>query len=218
MAQTSKQTRDRILQAAAEVFLQKGRDGTRMQDIARRAGINQALLNYHFRSKNRLYQIVLRNHLDRFLNNFFEAIQEQSDFETFLQHFIGHYIEGLSRQPEIVQFVLWEIRDGGRVFRSILRRRMDKIRGTESSFVGRLQAAVQNGQIRPVDPIQFLTSLLGMCVYPFIARPLLENILLQSEGIPFDTFIEERKAAIFDLVWNGLQKKSAATPTPEVRT
>jgi AcrR family transcriptional regulator len=51
-------TEDRIVDAAKTVFINKGKDGARMQEIANEAGINKALLHYYFRTKNKLFEKV----------------------------------------------------------------------------------------------------------------------------------------------------------------
>src|ERR671910_2736558 len=51
-------TEQRILDAAHAVFMRTGTAGARMQEIAREAGVNSALLHYYFRSKDRLSQAV----------------------------------------------------------------------------------------------------------------------------------------------------------------
>jgi len=51
-------TEDKIVEAAKKVFIQKGMDGARMQQIADEAGINKALLHYYFRTKNKLFEKI----------------------------------------------------------------------------------------------------------------------------------------------------------------
>ena len=58
MTEKEKQTEERIFEAATDVFLDKGMDGARMQDIANHAGINKALLHYYFRTKDHLFNAV----------------------------------------------------------------------------------------------------------------------------------------------------------------
>ena len=53
-------TEQQILDGAHTVFLRHGTSGARMQDIAAEAGVNQALLHYYFRSKERLSEAVFR--------------------------------------------------------------------------------------------------------------------------------------------------------------
>ena len=51
----------RILAAAKKIFLSKGLDGARMQDIADEAGINKAMLHYYFRSKDKLFEMIFED-------------------------------------------------------------------------------------------------------------------------------------------------------------
>src|ERR1700712_4468145 len=54
------ETEQRILDAARTVFIRRGTAGARMQEIAAEAGVNQALLHYYFRSKERLSTAVFQ--------------------------------------------------------------------------------------------------------------------------------------------------------------
>lgn len=55
-AQQREATRERIVEAALEAFAEKGFHGASTRDIARRAGTNQGLITYHFRSKDELWR------------------------------------------------------------------------------------------------------------------------------------------------------------------
>ena len=58
MTENDKQTEEKIFEAATDVFVEKGMDGARMQDIANHAGINKALLHYYYRTKDHLFNAV----------------------------------------------------------------------------------------------------------------------------------------------------------------
>ena len=58
MSENDKLTEEKIFEAATDVFVEKGMDGARMQDIADKAGINKALLHYYFRTKDKLFNAV----------------------------------------------------------------------------------------------------------------------------------------------------------------
>ena len=60
MIEQEQTTEEKILEAASEVFTEKGFAGTRTRDIAEKAGINLALLNYYFRSKEKLFEQVMK--------------------------------------------------------------------------------------------------------------------------------------------------------------
>ena len=74
----SEKTEIEILNAAKEVFQQKGMAGARMQEIADRAHINKTLLHYYFRSKQLLFEAVFKSafkllapQLNKVLNNIY---------------------------------------------------------------------------------------------------------------------------------------------------
>ena len=58
------ETRTRILDAAEELFMQHGFEGTSMRHLTSRAGVNLAAVNYHFGSKHALIEAVFRRRLD----------------------------------------------------------------------------------------------------------------------------------------------------------
>ncbi len=62
-------TEDKILHAAYKIFLLFGYHGTTIQQIAMQAGVNKSAVHYYFRSKDRLYVIIVKKVLDRIINN-----------------------------------------------------------------------------------------------------------------------------------------------------
>ena len=69
MSEQELSTEKTILEAAKKVFLDKGFDGARMQEIADEAGINKALLHYYFRSKDKLFDAIFEEAFKQFLPN-----------------------------------------------------------------------------------------------------------------------------------------------------
>jgi len=201
-------TADRILDAACAVFLEKGKAGARMQEIAVRAGINKALLHYYFRSKDELYREVLTRELTVFFRGLVESVGQADDFETFIRNFIDNYIERLSQNPGIVRFLTWELGSGGPVAREVIAGIVHGSGGVPMYPVFRdtVGCAARDGKIRPVDPQHLLFSLIGMCVYVFLAAPILTSVFPGVD--PGDkAFIEKRKREIFDLVWYGIRSE-----------
>ena len=56
---SEEKTRDKILNAAGEVFAEQGFEGATIRAITERAGVNVAAVNYHFRDKAELYTLVV---------------------------------------------------------------------------------------------------------------------------------------------------------------
>lgn len=71
-------TEERIKAAARKVFHQKGYAGTRTRDIAEEAGINHAMLNYYFRSKEKLFGIVMMETMTYFFKGVSAILNDES--------------------------------------------------------------------------------------------------------------------------------------------
>ena len=65
MTRPSDHTREAIIKAAVHLFAEKGFDGTSVRDIVTKARVNQAAINYHFKSKDGLYLEVLKTAFER---------------------------------------------------------------------------------------------------------------------------------------------------------
>jgi len=81
---TAAETRERLLRAAADVFAQRGYDGTRVADIAKAAGVSNGALYAHFDSKAELLVGALREHGRRMLAELFASDPDRSITELLL--------------------------------------------------------------------------------------------------------------------------------------
>ena len=100
-------TEEKIKEAARKVFTQKGYAATRTRDIAEEAGINLALLNYYFRSKEKLFEIVILEKMQILLGKLGPALMdERTSLEQKVEQIAEHYIDALIANPDIPLFVL----------------------------------------------------------------------------------------------------------------
>lgn len=199
------ETEQKILDAATEVFLEHGRDGARTEEIARVAGINKALLHYYFRSKEKLYQEVLNRQVKKVISDLFASLQPDTDMPSFLREFISGYIDRLQQNPQVVRFMLWEMRSDASGLQKLLSEiASDQNSPSPHSLVKRIQKGVKNQEIRPVEPHQLVFNLIAMCIYTFIASPLIGSIF-PDININNPSFLKRRKKEIYNLIWNGVK-------------
>ncbi len=203
---------EQILEAAACVFLEKGKDGATLLDVANRAGVNKALIHYYFRSKDRLYELVYAREFERLMGELADALPRTDDIQEFLRFFIDNYLERLAKQQNLTRFILWEIWQGGGTVGKLIRRRVFKGRKRGTPFDPMIEKAVREGIIRPIDPVNFVISLMSVCIYPFVARPILERILPDVRLLAPE-FLKKRKEEVFMLFWNGIRSESPAAGT-----
>lgn len=206
----STDTEQKILQAAREVFLEKGHDGARMQEIADSAGINKALLHYYFRSKQKLFRTIFKRELQSMLGSIFGLISPSDDFEQFLEKFISGYLENVSSRKNIMRFILWEIDKSPKEVASWFIEVFDDGGFPGNPIVLRIEKAIKDGEMKPVDPTNFVLSLLGMCVFPVVAEPMLKH-LLPGFNIDAKDFLTNRTKAIVDLIYSDLRIEKKLT-------
>ena len=99
----------KILAAARKVFIRKGLDGARMQEIANEAGINKALVHYYFRNKQKLFEAVFIEAFGKFLPQVSEVIMQEISLIEKIEAVVSRYIDFLQKNPYLPNFVLNEL-------------------------------------------------------------------------------------------------------------
>ncbi|MGV3764402.1 TetR/AcrR family transcriptional regulator [Parapedobacter sp.] len=162
-------TEEKIKQAARKVFTQKGYAATRTRDIAEEAGINLALLNYYFRSKEKLFEMVIMEKMQVLLGKVGPILMdEKTSIEEKVESVAEHYIDTLMSNPDIPLFVLGEIRSNPDKFANLVK---TKTNITDSALFKQL------AERRPdIDPLHFIFNMLGLVIFPFIGKPLIQLI------------------------------------------
>lgn len=186
-------TGEKIKEAAKKIFLKKGYAATRTRDIAEEAGLNLALLNYYFRSKERLFDIIMLENLQHFIEGIREILNDkETTIEQKVEAIVSNYVDLLVQQPDLPLFVLHELRSHPKELISKIDREKFINR---SYFMQQLRDAMKEGKIAPINPLHFLMNIIGLTIFPFVASPILQNIggLKQQE---FNTLMEERKKLI----------------------
>lgn len=188
MSENEISTEDKILLAASKVFTEKGFAGARTRDIADEAGINLALLNYYFRSKEKLFDQVMKVKIVLLFGKIIPIISnEKTTIEEKIDLASEKYFEILSKNPNLPLFVISEIQKKNSNIKSILP--VEKI----------LMNSVIIQQIKEknpeLNPFHFLLNFLGMTVFPFLARPVFQNFHIMNDD-EFQKFVEERKTLV----------------------
>jgi AcrR family transcriptional regulator len=206
-SQTYTETEEQIFDAALKVFSRKGQHGARMQEIAVEAGINQALLHYYFRSKEKLYTTVFTHVFEEFMSAARAPFEEDLPFDRLLEAFIDRFMSIHAAHPEISRLWVLENLSGAPVAGPILREQMRTNPNlVPNLFIARIQKAIDDGEVRKVDPFQTFVTLLGASVFFFLAFPMLSTVnpTLAKDK---EAAVNERKKHLFDILYNGLEKK-----------
>lgn len=199
----------RILEAARLVFVRRGTAGARMQEIAAEAGVNQALLHYYFRSKERLAEAVFRQVAGRVLPTVFEALGSDLPLEEKVERVVTVYLDAFSSSPFLPGYILSELHHhperARQLFASAAGAAPNLIAVPILRKLGtQIDSRVRDGSMRRIAPEQFAINLISLCVFPFAARPFL-TIAFGLDETAFAGFIEQRKRELAGFVLNALR-------------
>ena len=192
-----------ILQTARRHFVQNGYAATRLQDIADEAGINKAMLHYYFRTKEKLYYEIVRQTLDQIIPRFATAIASEGSFEERLEKLVDSYISTLIEQPDIPFFIMSELSQKRERFVDELQKRAAFFPAAQG-FIQQMMMEMEAGRIRRINPLQLFLNIMGLTVFPFIARPIFTTVF-QVSGPEFEQMMNERKTMILDFIHHALR-------------
>lgn len=188
MEEKNVSTEERFKEAARIVFTKKGYAATKTRDIAEEAGLNLALLNYYFRSKEKLFEIVMKENMLQLFSVLAPFLNRTDmSLEKKIQVIAENYIDMLSANPDLPLFVLSEIRNHPEQFAQTLQ--LDAI-VLNSHFMQQVREKKKD-----INPMQFLVSFLGMLVFPFISRPVFQTSSAFKDN-SFNELVEERKKLV----------------------
>jgi len=199
-----KNTEDKLLESAREIFIQKGFEGARMQEIANHAGINKALLHYYFRSKEKLFAAIFHNTIRQIGPALITLFNEEIPLEVKVWKFVDSYIELIKKFPKMPLFIMNEI---GTNPDRILKHMDFGAFLDYQKLEKQLREDHEKGLIIQVDVKHFIINILGMTVFPFAAKIIIQkNLGIDEED--WHQFIDQRKKVIPETIMNWIKIKN----------
>lgn len=202
-------TEQKIKEAARRVFTSKGYAATRTRDIAEESGYNLALINYYFRSKEKLFDIIMLENLQLFLHSVLGILNDPgTTLYGKIETVISHYIDMLLRTPDLPLFVLSEINANPEKLATGLG--LKEVVHDDVVIVRQWKLMSESGELIAVNPIHILMNALSLTIFPFVASPLIRSRTRLSKEA-FNSLMQERKKLI--PVWvTGMIRNPAFEP------
>ena len=190
-------TQEKIIKAARTVFTKKGYSATRTRDIAEESGLNLALINYHFQSKDNLFKIVILEKFEVLFGMISPILSDaEISLEEKIESLVSNYTKLLLDNENLPIFVLNELKSNEQIFEKVLQNaRM-------------LSQPIIEKQLKErgfkISTINFIMNIVSLTLFPFISKPLfVSSGLLQEEE--FTNFVMDRKQHIPTWVMNTLK-------------
>ncbi|GAB6007671.1 TetR/AcrR family transcriptional regulator [Dysgonomonas reticulitermitis] len=191
--QKDQTTEEKIKLAAKKLFHEKGYGQTKTRDIAEAAGINTALLNYYFRSKENLFNIIMLESLqDMFFFIRDLANEKNSNLEAKIEAIVNRYIEIFREEPNLPLFVLSEIQADPE--RLMQKSKIPKNILTDSYFFKQIDEQIKKSGVN-ITPIHVFLNIISLTILPVVARPII-SYMYDMNTTDTKYFIEERRQLI----------------------
>jgi TetR/AcrR family transcriptional regulator len=189
-------TEEKIRRTALVLFLERGFERTSIREIARKAKINIALMNYYFRSKENLFDSIFSGLLDKYSPILFNILNSPLPLEEKIKLYVEEYIEILQENPKLTYFVL-----------SVLHRNPDKITKMKvfnslyhtGNFTIQFKEEVRKGNIKDVDPTQFFINMLSLITFPFTVKQVIMEKNRMTD-VEYRKFMDDRKKIITEML------------------
>lgn len=189
-----------LLTAARSAFANLGFAGASVRDIAREAGVNPALIRYHFGSKKALYQQVITSAMDELRSHLILALQHDGSPKDRIQRVMSSYFDHLLRKPDFPRLIQRALLSQDPHVRAILQDYLSPLFD--------LLPPPLTVQLRSLGSLEdVITSMFGAMIVPFLYDSLLSDLF--GHPILSASALERRREhliALFDLVLNHLLK------------
>jgi TetR/AcrR family transcriptional regulator len=186
------------LQAAIREFGQKGMAGARTDAIARAARVNKALLYYYFQDKETLYGAALDYAFGQLSQRMLEVLDRDLPPREKVLAYVGTYFDFIASHPfnrNLVQMEMMRAGHGSPHLQRIAKQYFQPLYARLSSVI---REGIGSGDFRPINPMQFVPSMVALVVFYFISAPVMKTVTgvdpLSAKSI------SERRAAVVDFI------------------
>lgn len=199
-------TEELILDAAMKVFTRKGFAAARTEEIAKEAGINRSLLHYYYRDKQTMFNLIFESRFKEFFKGLF-VIFEADNISLFdkIRRMVEHEINTLTKHPDLARFIITEIAHQPELLIEYGKKLGVNPRLFIEAFEKQVFKEVSAGIIKPIEGKQLLINVMSVCIYPFVAKPIIQTMMALDE-VSFYEMTEQRKKEISEFIINAIKK------------
>lgn len=171
-------TREALLAAGTALFAERGYDGVPVAAVAAKAGVNKAMISYHFGGKRKLYLAIVRATFSEIVSSAERLADSPLPAPALLCELVALMADTAARRhPHFPAMMLREVLAGGRHLEPEILAYPLRVAEVVRRIVDR---GVREGTFRPVDPLLTHVSLVGSLLFFFATARLRERLLAQQ--------------------------------------
>ncbi|RZK11851.1 MAG: TetR/AcrR family transcriptional regulator [Flavobacterium sp.] len=183
-----------IKNTAKRLFFGEGKFNATTQEIADAAGVNRTLINYYFRSRDKLFDLVFADAQAREQERTESIIFSELPFKAKIAEFIDDTFDMAKEYPYMEMYLVTQFNQGC-YFKD--EEGMDRML---KKFYEEFEVAMEEGLIRKTDPIQFILNMISLTSFPIAMRPLFQKTMHLTDQ-EYDKILLDRKEIIMDTLF-----------------
>lgn len=199
MKSDTKPSEELILNSAMKVFTRRGFAAARMEEIAKEAGINRALLHYYFRDKETMFNLIFETQFKEFFSGIGSILNTNKPLFEKIKEIVTHEIDVLSRHPDLPRFIITEVALQPERLIQYGQKMGINPRQILEIFNKQVEQEVSQGKIIQIEGRQLLMNIMSLCVYPFAAKPIVKT-MMQMDEKTFDQMMIDRRDGVYQFI------------------
>ncbi len=208
-------TREKIILAATEIFAEKGKHGATMDEIAKKAKVNKAMIYYFFSNRENMYIETFSYIFKKIIIDMAEKLAKKLDGvpdpEVMIQIIVKNHIKSFSEDMNHTKILIEALIHNPEEFKKVARDLKNNHFALNSTKKDKhlerfFEKGIENGTLRKIEPTQTLISIMGMILIYFISKPI-SQIMLDIDVKNEVSFLREREKSIVDLILHGILAK-----------
>jgi AcrR family transcriptional regulator len=187
---------DEVLDAALDLFIEKGFASTRVEDIAKRAGISKGAVYLYFPSKEAILEGLVRRAILPLATHALGFIENYEGDPRLVLTMVMKMVAGKLAEPRLLaipKIVMREVVHFPELAQMYRREVLDRVIPVVE---GLIRKGIDAGYLRPVDPHLTIRSIIG----PLLAHMLLSEIfgIEPEDGLALDRLVDNHLTILFD--------------------
>ena len=197
---------EKIINAARELFYEKGLTGVTVRDIANKAEVNLALLHYYFRTKDKIFEIVFKDAFGLLFRKLNNALSSDVDLFERIKLIISSYITTATKHPQLASFIMHELSVNSDSIWRIIYSNNEKnyVDENYNRFFQEVIDAGEVGIIKKTDPKILFIDIISLSLFPFVANTFITKFLYPKRKSEFNEMIKNRIDHVYELIVNSL--------------
>lgn len=199
---------NKIIEAARELFYEKGFTGVTVRDIAGKADVNLALLHYYFRTKDKIFEIVFKDAFALLFRKLNKALSSNVNLLKKIELIVESYITTATKYPQLASFIMHEMSVNKEMVWQIIYSQDGKkdVNDNYSRFFQEIREAGQNGLIKIIDPKILFIDIMSLSLFPFMANVFVTGFLYSEKRAGFNEMIKSRASHVSGLIISNLKQ------------